>query len=304
MSYILDALKKADRQRHLAQVPTVATIHRTPATGSRRPWPWIVVVAVVVLVNAAVLGWLLRPTAVSPTSAPSRATQTASTVPDSLSPPAVTAPAPAEPRAGSRPSATGKATPPSGRADVVAPRSGAIDSKAAAAKPVEPKPAPPVALAPAAPSAQAPISKPGTALPAAQPAPTAKPAEGGAVPTPPTAKAVPPPTRAATPTETSPPATTAAPAPKPTDRVAAATPSTPPRAAVGTGQDVLPQMHLQMLVYSDVPSERLVFINNQKYVEGQSVEGKAVVETITPEGAMVSYQGKRVLLRAEASATR
>jgi type II secretory pathway component PulC len=63
-------------------------------------------------------------------------------------------------------------------------------------------------------------------------------------------------------------------------------------------------MHLQMLVYSDVPSERLVFINNQKYVEGQSVEGKAVVETITPDGAMVSYQGKRVLLRAEASATR
>jgi hypothetical protein len=59
-----------------------------------------------------------------------------------------------------------------------------------------------------------------------------------------------------------------------------------------------------MLVYSDVPSERLVFINKQKYVEGQSVEGKAVVETITPEGAMVSYQGKRVLLRAEVSATR
>ena len=54
---------------------------------------------------------------------------------------------------------------------------------------------------------------------------------------------------------------------------------------------------LQFLVYSDVPTDRLVFINNQKYLEGQSIEGKVVVESITQDGAILSYQGKRFLLR-------
>jgi hypothetical protein len=57
------------------------------------------------------------------------------------------------------------------------------------------------------------------------------------------------------------------------------------------------KMKLQMLVYSDVPSERLVFINDHKYLEGGSIDGNLVVESITPEGAVLSYQGKRFLLR-------
>ncbi|HEV8436525.1 MAG TPA: general secretion pathway protein GspB [Methylomirabilota bacterium] len=63
-------------------------------------------------------------------------------------------------------------------------------------------------------------------------------------------------------------------------------------------------MRLQVLVYSDVPAERLVFINNQKYVEGQSIDDKLVVERITAEGAFLSYQGKRFLLRSDAPASR
>jgi general secretion pathway protein B len=62
-------------------------------------------------------------------------------------------------------------------------------------------------------------------------------------------------------------------------------------------QEGMPKMSLQFLVYSDVPSERLVFINNQKYVEGQSIEGKVVVEGIVADGAILSYQGKRFKLR-------
>ena len=56
-------------------------------------------------------------------------------------------------------------------------------------------------------------------------------------------------------------------------------------------------MSLQFLVYSDVPAERLVFINNQKYVEGQSIDGTVVVEAITLDAVILSQQGKRFLLR-------
>lgn len=56
-------------------------------------------------------------------------------------------------------------------------------------------------------------------------------------------------------------------------------------------------MSLQFLVYSDVPAERLVFINNQKYVEGQSIDSTVVVEAITLDAVILSQQGKRFLLR-------
>jgi hypothetical protein len=67
---------------------------------------------------------------------------------------------------------------------------------------------------------------------------------------------------------------------------------------------MIAKLRLQFLVYSDVPSERLVFINNRKYLEGQSVEGGAAVERITPEGAVLSYQGERFVLRAESMGPR
>jgi hypothetical protein len=62
-------------------------------------------------------------------------------------------------------------------------------------------------------------------------------------------------------------------------------------------QDMVEKMKLQMVVYSDVPSERLVFIDNRKYVEGQLIDGKVVVETIQAETAVLSYQGRRFVLR-------
>ena len=59
----------------------------------------------------------------------------------------------------------------------------------------------------------------------------------------------------------------------------------------------LPRLTLDVLVYSDVPAERLVFINGRKYVEGQTLDGDAVVEQITPDGAVLQHQGKRIVLR-------
>lgn len=57
MSYILDALKRAERDRHLAPVPTLATVHSS-AHPTRPRWPWVG--GGVLLVNAIVVMLLLR----------------------------------------------------------------------------------------------------------------------------------------------------------------------------------------------------------------------------------------------------
>jgi hypothetical protein len=74
-------------------------------------------------------------------------------------------------------------------------------------------------------------------------------------------------------------------------------PSAPASSSTPAPAPDIPKMKLQMLVYSEIPSERLVFIDDHKYLEGSSIDGKLVVESITPEGAVLSYQGKRFLLR-------
>ena len=55
-------------------------------------------------------------------------------------------------------------------------------------------------------------------------------------------------------------------------------------------------MTLDVLVYSEDEAERFVVINRRKYIEGQWIDGKIQVETITPEGAILNAQGQRLLL--------
>jgi hypothetical protein len=58
MSYILEALKKADRERTLGEVPDLESAH----WGVRRPqrsWRWLWIVVVLLLFNAVLLGYLL-----------------------------------------------------------------------------------------------------------------------------------------------------------------------------------------------------------------------------------------------------
>jgi hypothetical protein len=56
-------------------------------------------------------------------------------------------------------------------------------------------------------------------------------------------------------------------------------------------------LSLDVLVYSEVPAERMVFINGRKYVEGQTVTGDTVLEQITPDGAVLLQQGRQIVLR-------
>jgi general secretion pathway protein B len=59
MSYILDALKKADRERNRAKVPTLTTIHIPVFIARRRVGVWIVVG--VLAIGCGLLVWMISP---------------------------------------------------------------------------------------------------------------------------------------------------------------------------------------------------------------------------------------------------
>jgi general secretion pathway protein B len=60
----------------------------------------------------------------------------------------------------------------------------------------------------------------------------------------------------------------------------------------------LPQLRLDLHAYAEHASDRWVLINMHKLHEGDSLEGVRV-ERITPEGAVLSYQGSQFLLTRE-----
>ena len=60
----------------------------------------------------------------------------------------------------------------------------------------------------------------------------------------------------------------------------------------------LPQLRLDLHAYAEHAEERWVLINMHKLREGDSLEGVRV-EHITPDGAVLSYQGSQFLLTRE-----
>lgn len=86
--------------------------------------------------------------------------------------------------------------------------------------------------------------------------------------------------------------------------VAPATPASAQRVATIDelrldGQLQLPDLHLDIHVYSDAPEERFVFINMVKHRERSRLDEGPVVSEITPEGVILDYQGRTFLLPRE-----
>jgi hypothetical protein len=69
------------------------------------------------------------------------------------------------------------------------------------------------------------------------------------------------------------------------------------RDAASALAEMVAEMKLDVLVYSEGEAQRMVFINGRKYVEGETIDGKVVLERITREGAVLVYREQRVLLR-------
>jgi general secretion pathway protein B len=69
-----------------------------------------------------------------------------------------------------------------------------------------------------------------------------------------------------------------------------------PMADEMTARTGLPELRLELHVYSARPPERFVFINSRKYREGETTQEGASIEEITPDGVVMSAGGNRFLL--------
>ncbi len=65
------------------------------------------------------------------------------------------------------------------------------------------------------------------------------------------------------------------------------------------GQIQLPEMHLDIHVYSGQPDDRFVFVNMSKYKEGATLREGPTISEITPDGVVLDYFGTRFLLPRE-----
>ena len=65
------------------------------------------------------------------------------------------------------------------------------------------------------------------------------------------------------------------------------------------GAFVLPDMHLDIHVYSGNAEDRFVFVNMSKYKENATLAEGPTVSEITPDGVILNYQGRSFLLPRE-----
>jgi general secretion pathway protein B len=61
----------------------------------------------------------------------------------------------------------------------------------------------------------------------------------------------------------------------------------------------LPELHLDIHVYSNEPEDRFVFINMSKLREGSQLDEGPVVAEITPDGVILGHQGQYFILPRE-----
>ena len=257
MSFILDALKKSESDRQRQSGPSLFEVKVAPP---RRALPvWAVAIAVLLGINVIVISWMLL--------------RHPATQQVQQTPPAQRAPA----------------------AQVVQQPAPAGNAPAAAS------PAP--RLASAASGGPAPTSADARAPVAAQ-VPSAP---GPAAATPPPASSSQPPAAAAA-GDGGQNASEAAPAGDPSDYA----PAVEPAGAQGSGaaggadglplyqqivtSDGLPALHLDLHVFTPRPRDRFVMINMHRLGEGDSLPGGVQVESIRPDGVVLTYRGTRFLL--------
>ncbi len=61
----------------------------------------------------------------------------------------------------------------------------------------------------------------------------------------------------------------------------------------------MPNLHLDIHVYAGEPDKRFVFINMDKYREGERLSDGPIVETITRTGVILTHQGNRFTLERD-----
>jgi general secretion pathway protein B len=233
MSFILDALKKSESDRQRQSGPALFEVKVAPP---RTGLPlWAVAVAALLVVNLAIVMWMLWRHPAARTAEAGMADTSAAAPAPRLAPPL---PASATQE---RPQAAAATTP-----------------------------APP------------PVSLPAPAAFPPAAAPVLRPSAGGA---------------AENPDDYAPAAEPAA-APLLGNRVRRDTVDGVPlyQDVAATPGARIPQLRLDLHVFAPHPQERFVMINMHKLREGDSLPEGVHVDSITPEGAVLSYSGSRFLL--------
>jgi general secretion pathway protein B len=88
---------------------------------------------------------------------------------------------------------------------------------------------------------------------------------------------------------------------QPVDGVIRSTPSGLPTyqdASAAPGANI-PQLRLDLHVYSPQPDQRFVFVNMTKLHEGDSLPQGVRVDSITPDGVILSYRGRQFVLQRQ-----
>ncbi|TPQ28246.1 general secretion pathway protein GspB [Methylomonas koyamae] len=251
MSYILNALRKSERERQASQPDTVASrivLQQAPERQAAAK-----IIAALLAVNAAILAYFLG---IAPR-------MTAHDTP----PPATSIQLPPQPLAESnRPDPADRLPLPAKPTPKAKPEPAHVAATAAAVKPVEAKKPP---LEPV---------KPAAVQPPPDPVVAAKPLPEPGVPSP-AAQAAPP--IRETVTE---PVPAAAPLPaKPALQALEDLPA--------DVRQSLPALPINVYSYSPVPAERFVMIDMVKYVPGQMIKDRLELKQIMEDGIVVNYGG-------------
>ena len=70
----------------------------------------------------------------------------------------------------------------------------------------------------------------------------------------------------------------------------------PTNASVAALTAGLPELTIDLHIFTDDPTRRAVFINGRRYTQGDSITEGPRVEEITRDGAVLNYRGQRFLL--------
>jgi general secretion pathway protein B len=253
MSYILDALKKAEAERnpgsnpnpHAPPTAEFSTFNRHPASAHpprAAPWIWAGMTASALAIAA--LAWL------KPWQTPAAPVVVAASSPTPSTPsaPVIAAPAPAQPAPVPAPAAA--------PAEAPAPPSARASPPRQEASPATARPESRKAATPKQP-AEKKVPKETTRAPAAQPAPAKEP------------KAKP------------------SPAPATEQRVPTL------QELPAHIQNEIPRLAVSGYIYSTNKADRTVLINTRLAREGDQVAPDVILEQLTPTGMVLSYKGYR-----------
>ena len=258
MSYILDALRKAERERHLGQPPSLAVPPPPHQPAQQRLWLWLGAGLVLGLNAALPAFFLTRPQSAAPPVV-------------TTAPPAPETPAPrvAAPLSAPSTPSVPRSLPPAEETVVK------VESPATAWEPAQPTAAAATAKSMAPPPSaprKEPIGNPVVASEPSRPAtaPSSRDRRGPSARPPLTPGSV-----------------TLAPEPEPI----------PPLEALSAGaRRGIPALNLDIHIYSDAPDKRFVVINGRRYREGDRLGEGPVLETVAPDGAILRQGAQRFRL--------